>query len=264
MQTFEVGFQGEPGAFSESAALELLGDVRTRGYATFESLVRAVKEGQVPYGLLPCANMIAGPIVPAYDLLIEHRGVSIVDETAAHIEQCLVGVPGSTIEQLQYVTSHPVALEQCRRFLAAHPRIESRVGEDTAGAIRAVMDAGDPCAAAIGPALAAQRYGGSILRRGVQDDADNITRFFVISARHGARRRLRRACIALCLPPERMYETAAILGERGLNVRSLIPRPNAQSNSEYGFCVEIDAPADVQLEPIIQALDPRALLLGRY
>src|SRR5215469_9062651 len=120
-----VGFQGEPGAFSEEAILALLGRVETRGYRTFDELVAAVDKGEVSHGLLPCENTIAGPITRAYDSLAKYPSIHIVDQTIHQIEQCLIGLEGANIEGLERIASHPVALEQCNQFLSRHPHAEA-------------------------------------------------------------------------------------------------------------------------------------------
>jgi len=112
-----AGFQGERGAFSEEAAQALFGAVETRGYLTFDALVAAVDTLEVTHALLPCENTIAGPIARAYDLLFAYDRIRIVGEVTQPIEQCLIALPGAKIEDIQYVASHPVALEQCRAFL---------------------------------------------------------------------------------------------------------------------------------------------------
>ncbi|MGC2244083.1 MAG: prephenate dehydratase domain-containing protein, partial [Candidatus Aquilonibacter sp.] len=110
-----VGFQGEPGAFSEEAAAGLFGAIESRGYPTFDALVDAVDAGEVPCGLLPCENSIHGPVTRAYDLLYAHPRVAIIDETVHRIVQTLIGIEGASLDDIRRVESHPVALEQCRR-----------------------------------------------------------------------------------------------------------------------------------------------------
>lgn len=131
-----VGYQGEPGAFSEAAALALLGDVETRGFVTFDDVVDAVESGEVDTGLLPCENTIYGSIARTYDLLLQHPTLHIVDETTHRIVQCLVGVHGATLETIRVVASHPVTLEQCRGFFRKNPQLRAEIVEDTAGAVR--------------------------------------------------------------------------------------------------------------------------------
>lgn len=266
MQATLVGYQGEPGSFSEEAVHELLGSVETRGYRTFDDLVSAVAGKEAGYGLLPCENTIAGPIARAYDVLSQYDNVTIVDETTHVVEQCLIGVRGASIEQLQRVASHPVAIEQCRRFFAQHPHLGVDVADDTAGSVRAAVERGDPTYAAIGPALAAHRYSGVVLQHGIQDDADNLTRFFLISTHRAPMRNLGRICLALSLPHRTgsLYDALAVFARLGLNLRSLVARPNRRRAFEYVFYVEIDAPRSVDTDALVNAFDGGARLLGRY
>ena len=261
-----AGFQGEPGAFSEEAAQRLLGEVETRGYRTFETLVAAVDNGEVTHGLLPCENTIAGPIARAYDLLSEYASLAIVDETTHAIEQCLIGTAGSTIEGLDRVASHPVAIEQCRRFFARHPHLRIDIADDTAGSVRQIVQNGDPRAGAIGPALAAKRYGGVVLQHCVHDEAENLTRFFLISMRPVPRRALGRACIALTLPhrPGSLYDALGVIAAHGINLRSLVARPNRKRPFEYIFYMEIDAPQGLDVPALAASVDRNARILGRY
>jgi prephenate dehydratase len=262
-----VGFQGEPGAFSEEAAIALLGNrIHTRGYRTFEDLVAAVDSGELRYGLLPCENTIFGQIAEAYDLLGRYPGVKIVDENTHLVRQCLIGLPGAALNKLERVASHPVALEQCRRFLATHPQLRINAMEDTAGAVRAIVESADLRSAAIGPALAAERYGAVVLQHAIQDDEDNTTRFFLIApAEATPRRALGRACLALTLPNSHgsLYAALAPIANAGLNLRALLARPNREHPFEYRFYLEIDASED-ELEKITATLGPQARVLGRY
>ena len=264
-----VGFQGETGAFSEEAALLLLGAVETRGFRTFDALVEAVAAQHVTYGLLPCENTITGSIARAYDLLSAHPTVRIVDETTHVIDQCLIGTSDATIERLTRVASHPVALEQCREFFARHPHLRVEAAEDTAGSVRAVAEACDPCYGAIGPATAALRYGATVVESGIQDNVDNLTRFFLITARTsgtGLRTTTRRACIAVTLEnrPGRLHNALGVIAQHGLDVRSLVVRPSRRRPFEYIFYLELHMPPDFDVEALALIIDPNARVLGRY
>ena len=261
-----VGFQGEPGAFSEEAAIALFGSARTRGYESFDALVGAVDARQVDVGLLPCENSIHGPVARAYDLLYAHPHVRIVDETVHRIVQALVGPPGARLEEVRRVESHPVAIEQCRRYLNGMPGVEVVTVADTAGAVRAVVAADDPARAAIGPAASAERYGGVILAGAIQDEAENYTRFFAIEREGQPRRGLGRAAIAFVLPHETgsLYRALGLFAARKLNLRSLVARPQPGAPFEYVFYAEIDCPDPAGAEPIVRALGGPARLLGWY
>src|SRR5271168_4950772 len=144
-----VSFQGEPGAFSEAAAIQLLGpSITTVPRATFDSAFRAVSEGQADAVLAPVENSLAGSVVRVYDLLLESN-LGIVAETILPIEHHLIGCPGASLEVIRSVASHPMALAQCERFFLSHPYLKRVAAEDTAGSVREVLAKGDKSAAAI-------------------------------------------------------------------------------------------------------------------
>jgi prephenate dehydratase len=263
-----VGFQGESGAFSEEAALALFGvEIEARGYVDFDALVDAVDAREASYGLLPCENSIHGQIARAYDLLYAHPNVRVVDDTVHRIVQNLIGVPGAKLEAIRRIESHPVALEQCRVFLAELSGVEIVAVADTAGAVRDVVGRGDPQVAAIGPAASAKRYGGVLLAPAVQDEAENYTRFFVISAEHDApRRHLGRAALALVLPhrPGSLHAALGVFAEQGLNLRALLARPLPGRPFEYIFYAELDCPDPALIDLTAAAIGGETRLLGWY
>lgn len=261
-----VGFQGEPGAFSEEAASALFGEVRTRGYESFDALLGAVDARQVDIGLLPCENTIQGPVARAYDLLYAHPHVRIVDETVHRIVQALIGPPGAQLDLIRRVESHPVAIDQCRRYLNAMPGIDIVAVADTAGAVRSVVAAGDPGRAAIGPAASARRYGGVVLADAIQDEPENFTRFFAIQREGRPRRGLGRAAIAFVLPhePGSLYRALGEIARRGMNLRSLVARPQPSRPFEYVFYAELDCPDPADAARTLEAVSPAGRLLGWY
>ncbi|HXP94872.1 MAG TPA: prephenate dehydratase domain-containing protein [Candidatus Binatia bacterium] len=263
-----VGFQGESGAFSEEAALALLGNARAEGFLNFDALVEAVDSGHVSYGLLPVENSIYGQIARSYDLLWMHPALHVVDETVHHVVQALIGTPGATIDGIREVRSHPVALEQCRRLLDAHPSWHAVTVEDTAGAVREIMERGDPGVAAIGPASSAKRYGAIVLREGVQDDYDNFTRFFLISRDPTPRRELGRACIAIGLlrseKPGTLRDALSAFADEAINLRSIVSRPSRSGPFTYRFYCEIEGVDRAKLDRALARIDGEAKILGIY
>ena len=175
-----VEFQGERGAFSEEAALKLLGPwIELVPQRTFEMLFHTIERGEADYVLAPVGNTIAGPVHASLDLL---RRTSLValDEIEIQIEQRLIGCPDATLTNIETVQSHPVALAQCKRFFAEHPRLKSIDADDTAGSVAEVIRRGDRTHAAIAGRRAAEYYGASIMRESIQDRPDNFTRFVLL------------------------------------------------------------------------------------
>jgi prephenate dehydratase len=176
-----VAFQGERGAFSEEAALKLLGaDIELVPQRTFETLFRSVETGEADYVLAPIANSIAGPVYASLDLL-QRSSLHALGEVEIHIEQHLIGCPEANFDNIETVQSHPVALAQCQRFLAEHPRLKPIAAYDTAGSVAEVIRRGDRTRAAIAGRRAAQLYGASIIRESIQDRPENFTRFVLLA-----------------------------------------------------------------------------------
>ena len=177
-----IAFQGERGAFSEEAALKLLGaGIALVPCGTFDATFAAIRDGRADYVLAPMENSLAGSVHRSFDLLVE-SGLQIVGEVIIPIVHNLIARPGVAFEELESVASHPVALAQCERFFAAHPALKRIAAEDTAGSVREMMLAGDKKRAAIASKRAAEIYGAAILREHLEDDRENYTRFFLLAA----------------------------------------------------------------------------------
>jgi prephenate dehydratase len=176
-----VAFQGERGAFSEEAALKLLGhDIELVPQRTFAALFASIDNSEADYVLAPLANSIAGPVQASVDLL-QRSSLIALDEVELQIEQHLIGCPSAMLTDLKIVQSHPVALAQCKRFFAEHPQLKPVIADDTAGSVAEVMKRGDATRAAIAGRRAAELYGASIIRESIQDQPENFTRFVLLS-----------------------------------------------------------------------------------
>jgi len=178
----KVAFQGEHGAFSEDAAIELLGpEIDLVPRPTFAALFSGLAEGLADYALVPVENSLVGAIQPALDLLLESSLVT-AGEVVIQVRQQLIGCPGAVFEEIEAVESHPAALGQCKRFFAANPQILPVETEDTAGSVARIIERGDRKRAALAGRRAAAIYGGSILSENVEDDQENYTRFLLLVA----------------------------------------------------------------------------------
>lgn len=176
-----VAFQGERGAFSEEAALKLLGpNIELVPQRTFEKLFRSVENGEADYVLAPVANSIAGPVHASLELL-QRSPLRALDEVEIQIEQHLIGCADATLTNIETVQSHPVALAQCKRFFAAHPRLKPIDADDTAGSVAEIVRHGDATRAAIAGRRAAEHYGARIIRESIQDRPENFTRFVLLA-----------------------------------------------------------------------------------
>jgi prephenate dehydratase len=176
----KVAYQGEAGAFSESAARRLLGnEIVGVPCVSFEQMFAAVGAGEADCCIAPIENSLAGSIHRNYDLLL-NSDLTIGGETSMRIVHNLIAPPDVGLDDVRRVYSHPVALAQCTRFFTKNPHIEAMPVHDTAGGVRMVMDRGRKDEAGIASATAAEIYGGRVLLESIEDNAQNFTRFFLL------------------------------------------------------------------------------------
>ncbi|MCU0228861.1 MAG: prephenate dehydratase [Bryobacterales bacterium] len=175
-----AGFQGEFGAFSQQAAEKLLGEqAQTTPFPSFTAVFDALQAGDLQYAVIPMENTLHGSVHENYDHLLRY-GCRILAETTIRINHNLMAPPGVSFKQVRKVYSHPVALNQCLDFFREHPELEKAPHYDTAGSARMIMAEGKGESAAIASARAAEIYGARILKRSIEDDRQNFTRFFLL------------------------------------------------------------------------------------
>ncbi len=241
--SLRVAFQGERGAFSEEAAIQLLGEgIQLIPRPTFEALYSAAKEGAADYVLAPIENSLAGSIHRSYDLLLE-SGLRIQAEVVIPIAHHLIGPPGSSFERVVQVQSHPVALAQCERFFNDHPSLKRVPAEDTAGSVREVVHAGDPSRAAIAGRRAAEVYGGSILKEHLEDHRENYTRFLLLAASDSVRAKADKLSLVMYLAhrPGSLHDALAVFAWRDINLLKIESRPIPRRPWQYRFYLDLQA-----------------------
>lgn len=183
MKKVRAGFQGELGAFSQEAVKQLLGEnANAVPFQRFEDVFRALKSKIIDAAVIPIENTLAGSVHENYDNLLQY-GFRIAAETNVRIVHNLMAAPGVKFKHIGRVFSHPVALNQCLDFFHANPKIERIPFYDTAGSAKMVMEEKLRDAAAIASSVAASIYGCNILKRSIEDDHRNFTRFFLLNGR---------------------------------------------------------------------------------
>ncbi|HET9802179.1 MAG TPA: prephenate dehydratase domain-containing protein [Candidatus Acidoferrum sp.] len=249
-----IAFQGERGAFSEAAAVQLLGEkITTVPRTTFDSAFLAIAEGAADALLAPVENTLAGSVVRVYDLLLESK-LTMIAETILPIEHQLIGVPGATLEGLRCVSSHPVALAQCEHFFLAHPELKRAPTEDTAGSVREVMARGDKSFAGIAARRAAAIYGGVILAENIHDNAENFTRFVLLVPNEIASQfsspDAHKMSIALRLAhkPGALLSALEPFARHGVNLQKIESRPIHGRPFEYQFFLDVEAVSPTALD----------------
>ena len=175
-----VAFQGERGAFSEEAALKLLGeDIELVPRKTFADLYDSLDTDVADYLIAPVENSIAGVVQPSVELL-NSKSFKILKEIQIKIEQHLIGCRDASFDTIETVQSHPTALAQCSQFFESHPQLKRVVADDTAGSVADVIRRGDRKRAAIAGQRAADLYNAIVLRKNIQDHSENYTRFILL------------------------------------------------------------------------------------
>jgi len=253
-----VAFAGERGAFAEEAARALWPDADTVSVRSVIDVTRAIQRGEVDAGVLPVENSVAGGVTAAYDALNEAEQLHAIAETILEIRQCLVGVRGATIEGVRVVSSHPVALAQCARFLRGLSDAREEVAPDTASAARGVAERGDVSYAAIASRHAAARYGLVVLAERVEDRHDNQTRFLGIGREAAALAPgiAARTSLVFATPnePGALLRVLEPIASNGLNLSKLESRPTGEPWT-YRFFADLDhVSGDATLTRVLEAV----------
>lgn len=242
-----VAFQGELGAFSQQAIRQLLGNTaKPVPCERFDQVFGALESGKVRAAAIPIENTLHGSVHENYDLLLKHDCV-ITAETNVRVVHNLIAPPGVAFRDVRVVYSHPVALNQCRDFFARHKAIAQKPFYDTAGSVKMIMSERPPGGAAIASELAAKIYGGHILKKAIEDDRQNFTRFFLLEPA-GARPRnpagagkVWKTSLVFSTrnTPGALFRALAALALRDLNLVKVESRPLRGRPWEYLFYLDL-------------------------
>jgi prephenate dehydratase len=273
LQKARVAFQGEPGAFSEAAAIQLLGDsITTVPRATFDATFAAIKDGAADVLLVPVENSLAGSVVRVFDLLLDNS-LQIVAETILPIEHHLIGCPGASLADIRAVASHPMALAQCERLFADHPSWKRVPAEDTAGSVREVLARQDKSLAAIAGQRAADHYRGVILAKSVQDNPENFTRFVLLvpenqaSAQAASNAHKMSIAMRLAHRPGALLASLEPFARHEVNLLKIESRPIHGHPWEYQFFLDVESDRPGRLEKAlseVRAATAELRVLGCY
>ena len=266
----KIAIQGEPGSFSHEAALKLVPDAVIVPCSLSADVFNALSQGSVDGAVIPIENSLAGSVLEHFDLLLSHD-VSVVRETLLRIRHNLIAISGATVGDINRVFSHPVALAQCRRFLADHPGMESFAFYDTAGSVKQLVELCDRHAAAIASEAAASYYGAQILQADIEDNAENFTRFFLVhrSAEAAADPMSNKISLAFSVENRPGSLVAALnkLSALQTNLTKIESRPVHGKPWEYIFYVDCQLHTTSEADKAIAALKPHCAMvkeLGRY
>jgi prephenate dehydratase len=237
-----LAYQGEPGAYSEAAALQYAPHTQTLPCKTFDEVFEAVEQNRVTHGIVPMENSIGGTIHRNYDLLVDHE-IPITGEVQIDVVHCLQALPGTKLDEIKIVYSHPQALAQCERYLK-DLGVTVEAVYDTAGGAKLVAEQKLKGAAALASRRAAEVFGLEVLQEAVQDYEFNITRFFVIGGALPTDANKTTIVFALPSTPGSLFKALSVFALRDINLSKLESRPIRGRPWEYLFYVDIDARRD--------------------
>lgn len=250
-----VGFQGEPGAYSEEALTSRFPDATPVPYEDLDGVFEALIAGDVDAAVVPIENSQAGSIARTYDLLHEHGPppegakaagegplVHITGEIVLEIEHCLMALPGQGASEIERVISHPQALAQCRRFLDEHG-FKAVAGRDTAGSARRIREEGLTGTGALASRQAAEDHELEILVDGVETDVANRTRFVVVETEPAERAEgphKTSLVFGTDHTPGALHRALGPFAQRSINLVKLESRPSRQAPFAYVFHAELE------------------------
>jgi len=265
----KVAFQGIAGAYSEQAIRQYFGsEVESVPCGALDDLFPLVESGDIDYAMLSVENAIAGSVPRAYELLVEHD-LRVYAEVILHVRHMLLARPGTALDDLKRVRSHPQALAQCQRYLNRHG-LRGEPTFDTAGSARDLSTSSESGVAAIASELAAELYGLQILDRDIEDFTFNYTRFFVLAREAPPRAQRNKTSLVFTTPhePGALYECLGEFAKRGVNLAKIESRPRLNRPWQYFFHLDFEGHCqDPECEAAIMALLRRSLfvkLLGSY
>lgn len=266
----KIAIQGEAGSFSHEAAIKLVAGAVVVPQSLSAEVFAALSTGAVDAAVIPIENSLAGSVLEHFDLLLSHD-VRVERETLLRIRHNLIGLPGTSTMGIDRVFSHPVALAQCRKFLAAHPHLEAFAFYDTAGSVKQLVELRDRRAGAIASAAAAACYGAQVLEASIEDNPENFTRFFLVRRTADAVSDPESNKISLAFSvenkPGSLVAALASLSALGTNLTKIESRPVHGRPWEYIFYVDCQLRTGNEGALAIEALAPHCAMvkeLGRY
>jgi prephenate dehydratase len=265
-----VAYQGEPGAYSETAASEYFGPaVETLGQASFEGVFRAVEDGICQAGLIPIENSLAGSIHVNYDLLLKHK-LSVVGEYHLPVHHCLIAHPGVSLSQIRKVISHPQALAQCSGYLASLTGVVSEPVYDTAGSVKLLRQSGERSVAAIASRRAAEIYEMQVLAENIEDHPENYTRFLAVAPEPVRPGPDGKTSIVFSLQnqPGALFKALSVFALRDIDLTKIESRPLVGRPWEYLFYIDfagsIEEPAATRALSHLEEFATMLRVLGSY
>ena len=235
-----IAIQGEAGSFSHQAAMLMVPRCSIEPCARSADVFDCLERGLVRAAIIPIENSLAGSVAEHLDLLLA-RKVFIQRELRLRIAHNLIAARGVRMRDLRRVFSHPVALDQCRKFFLNHRRIQPVPFYDTAGSVKHVLENGTADAAAIAGRQAVRMYKGKILAAGIEDDKRNFTRFFLIRQRRQVLAGANKTSLAFVVKnvPGALHRALGAFAASGIDLARIESRPIRGRPWQYSFFADI-------------------------
>ncbi len=253
--TGRIAFQGEPGAYSHQACRQARPGMEAVPCRTFEDAIEACRSGDADLAMLPVENSTYGRVADIHSLL-PGSGLRIVDEAFVRVHINLLAVPGTKIGEVRQAMSHTVLLGQCRSFLQSH-NLRAVTGADTAGSAKIVAEKGDPSLGALASELAGEIYGLDVIARHIEDQANNTTRFLVMSRQADQSRRAQKMMTTFTFRvrnlPAALYKAMGGFATNGVNMTKLESYMVGGSFTATEFYADIEGHPDDP--PVARALE---------
>lgn len=270
MKDVRVVYQGVEGAYSHAATLQYFGsDVDAFHVETWQDAMKAVEEGTADYAVVPIENSSAGAVIDNYDLLIKYNNV-IVAETFVTVNHALLGLPGSRLENIKTVYSHPQALMQSSEFLNGHREWSQISVENTAVAAKKILEEQDATQAAVASEVAGELYGLDVLASSINHNKNNTTRFIILAKDRVYCRNAGKVSICFELPHKSgsLYNMLGHVIYNGVNMVMIESRPIPGKTWEYRFFVDIEGNlGDSSVQNALKSISEEASnmwILGNY
>ncbi|MBI2184726.1 MAG: prephenate dehydratase [Thaumarchaeota archaeon] len=236
----KIAFQGERGAYSEAAAYKYFGpSTELLPLRTLSEVFHAVEEREVRSAIVPVENSLEGSVSETYDLL-RTTNVKVRGEVNLRIVHCLIARPNVALKDVKIVYSHPQALGQTRQFIEKR-HLTPQPTYDTAGSVMMLKEA-SKSVAAIASAHAAEIYGMKVLKKGIEDNHNNYTRFFILSLRDAPKTGSDKTSIIFSAKhiPGSLYRILGEFAKRNLNLTKIESRPTRRTPWEYNFYLDFE------------------------
>jgi chorismate mutase/prephenate dehydratase len=265
----KVAFQGEIGAYSESAVYSHFNSsVQVKPCRNLTDVFESVEKGETSYGVVPIENSIEGSVTQTYDLFFTHN-LKVCGETIIKIAHCLITNPKTSLDSIEVVYSHPQALAQCRSFLESLG-CDLIPTYDTAGSVKMMKEKKLMNAGAVASERAAEIYGMKVFAKRIADNPNNYTRFFVISEVDSPLSGKDKTSIIFSLKdrPGALYYALEEFAVRDINLTKIESRPTKQEPWEYNFYLDFEGHrTEERCQEALKAIEKKSAflkVLGSY